>query len=36
MSVYLDEIKLGEGIGKSKKEATQEAAKAALSLMVRQ
>jgi len=35
MSVFLDEIKLGEGIGKSKKEATQEAAKAALSLMVR-
>ncbi|HOI46452.1 MAG TPA: ribonuclease III [Bacilli bacterium] len=35
MSVYLDDIKLGEGIGKSKKEASQEAAKAALSLMVR-
>lgn len=33
MSVYLDNMKLGTGKGKSKKEAEQEAAKAALSKM---
>jgi hypothetical protein len=35
MSVYLDGIKLGTGIGKTKKDATQEAAKSALQKMAR-
>ena len=35
MSVYLDNIKLGTGIGKTKKEATQEAAKSALEKMAK-
>ena len=35
MSVYLDGIKLGTGIGKTKKDATQEAAKSALKKMAR-
>lgn len=35
MSVYLDGIKLGTGTGKTKKDATQEAAKSALAKMAR-
>ena len=35
MSVYLDGLKLGTGVGKTKKDATQEAAKSALEKMAR-
>ena len=35
MSVYLDKMKLGTGVGKTKKEATQEAAKSALQKMAK-
>lgn len=35
MSVYLDNIKLGTGVGKTKKDATQEAAKSALQKMAK-
>ena len=35
MSVYLENIKLGTGVGKTKKDATQEAAKSALQKMAK-